>query len=196
MRRASDYGASVIDVPALIVPGIGNSGPQHWQTLWEQRHPHWQRISQRDWDCPRCDEWVAALDAALAGFATQPVFVAHSMGCLVVAHWAGRSSVPVRAAFLVAVPDPNSPNFPSAAQGFQPVPLSPLQFPSLVVSSTDDPFGSVAHAQRCAEAWGSEFVKIGSAGHINAESGHGDWPDGLRLLGRLLRSARPADRSR
>ena len=23
----------------LIVPGIGNSGPQHWQTLWERQHP-------------------------------------------------------------------------------------------------------------------------------------------------------------
>lgn len=187
---------SGIDAPVLIMPGIGNSGPLHWQTLWEQRHPHWQRISQRDWDRPRCAEWVAALDAAVASAASPPVLIAHSMGCLIVAAWAARSSVPLWAAFLVAVPDPDSPNFPSAAQGFQPVPLNPLHFPSLVIASTDDPFGSVAHAQRCAKAWGSEFVDIGSAGHINTESGHGAWPEGVRLLERLLRPARLADWSR
>lgn len=99
------------------------------------------------------------------------------------------SSSLVRAAFLVTVPDPDGPNFPSAAQGFKPVPLMRFPFPSLVVASTDDPFGSVHHAQRCAVAWGSAFVEIGSAGHINADSGHGEWPVGFALLEQLLRTS-------
>ncbi|HQY58335.1 MAG: alpha/beta hydrolase [Nitrospira sp.] len=172
---------------ALVVPGIGNSGPGHWQTLWEQRHPGWQRVQQRDWDRPVCAEWLHGLDAAMARLSAPPVLIAHSMGCLLVAHWAQWASRPVRAALLVAVPDPDGPMFPPAAQGFQPVPAEPLRFPSLVVASSDDPFGSVAYARRCAADWGSDFVEAGTIGHINADSGLGDWPAGLVLLERLLK---------
>lgn len=175
------------DIPVLVVPGIGGSGPQHWQTLWEQRHARWQRVAQRDWDRPACGEWVAALDEAITSAPAPPVLVAHSLGCLVVAHWAGRSSAPVGAAFLVAAPDPEGPNFPSVARGFTPVPCQRFPFPSLVVASTDDPFGSVGYARQCAAAWGSDFVEIRPAGHINAESGHGEWPAGFAWLEQLLR---------
>ncbi|MCC2640382.1 MAG: uncharacterized protein K0S45_795 [Nitrospira sp.] len=174
---------------ALIVPGIGNSGPQHWQTLWEQRHPDWRRVPQRDWDRPICQEWLGALQAEVTEVPAPVVLVAHSIGCLLVAHWAHRSSVPVRAAFLVAIPDPDGPLFPAAAQGFQPVPLGKFGFPSLVVASSDDPFGSVTYARRCARGWGSGFVEIPSAGHINADSGLGDWPAGLALFEGLLKSS-------
>jgi predicted alpha/beta hydrolase family esterase len=145
-------------------------------------------VQQRDWDRPVCREWLPALEAAVAKVQTPVVLVAHSMGCLLVAHWAHRSSAPVRAAFLVAVPDPDGPLFPAAAQGFQPVPSGTLRFPSLVVASSDDPFGSVAYARRCARDWGSDFVEIPSAGHINADSGLGDWPAGLYLFEGLLKS--------
>jgi predicted alpha/beta hydrolase family esterase len=183
------HNPTIDEVVALIVPGIGNSGPQHWQTLWEQRHPRWRRVQQRDWDRPVRDEWLQGLDSAMAEAPTPSVLVAHSMGCLLVAHWAQRSFVPVRAALLVAVPDPDGPFFPPAAQGFQPVPPMKLRFPSLVVASTDDPFGSVAYARRCATDWGSAFVDVGAAGHINVDSGLGDWPAGLALLERLLKSS-------
>jgi len=173
---------------ALIVPGIGNSGPKHWQTFWERQHPDWQRVPQRDWDHPVCEEWVRRLDDAIGRLSAPPLLIAHSLGCLVVAHWAHRSSASVRAAFLVAVPDPDGPCFPSTAEGFQPVPTDKLRFPSLVVASSDDPFGSVAYAKRCAVAWGSGCVEIGAAGHINADSGLGDWPAGRTLLGAWLKS--------
>jgi len=175
-------------VSALILPGIGNSGPQHWQTLWEHQHSDWRRVQQRDWDRPVCEEWVLGLDDAISRLSTPPVLIAHSMGCLVVAHWARRSSARVRAAFLVAVPDPSGPCFPSMAEGFRPVPMERFTFPSLVVASSDDPFGSVAYAQGCAAAWGSVFVEIGTAGHINADSGLGDWRNGRKLLDGLLAS--------
>lgn len=176
-------------VMALIVPGIGNSGPRHWQTRWERRHPLWRRVQQRDWDRPVLTEWLPALESALAGLAGPAVLIAHSMGCLLVAHWAQRASVPVRAAFLVAPPDPHAPAFPASARGFETVPSGRLPFPSLVVASSNDPFGSVDYAERCAADWGSAFAEAGATGHINAESELGEWPAGLVLLERLLASS-------
>lgn len=168
--------------PLLILPGFGNSMPHHWQSLWELRHPDWQRVELGDWDYPACDDWVRALDEAVAACSAPPVLVAHSLACLLVAHWAHRSASAVKSAFLVAVPDPQSEWFPATAHGFSPVPMGPFAFRSLVVASTNDPFGSLAHAEQCAKAWGSRFVEIGQAGHINADSGHGAWDEGYALL--------------
>ena len=172
----------------LIVPGIGNSGPEHWQTRWERQQPEWRRVQQRDWDRPVCAEWVRRLDEAMNRLPAPPLLIAHSMGCLVVAHWASRASSPVHAAFLVAVPDPDGPCFPPAAEGFRPIPTEPLPFPTMIVASSDDPFGSVAFAKQCAVHWGSRFVEIGALGHINAESGLGDWAGGKALLEQWLQS--------
>ena len=175
-----------METPVLILPGIGNSGPEHWQTLWEQIHPHCRRVNQRDWDGPLCEEWVSALDAAVTACSSPPVLVAHSLGCLLVAHWARRSAKPIKGALLVAVPDPDGADFPAEVRGFSPVPLRPFAFPNIVVASSDDPHGSLAYARRCAVAWGSEFVEIGKAGHINADSGLGEWTYGYTLLQKLL----------
>jgi len=170
------------DTPVLILPGFGNSGPQHWQTLWELRHPNWRRVNLGKWDAPACDDWVHALDVAVQACPSPPVLVAHSLACLLVAHWAYHSSRIPKGAFLVAVPDPKSVSFPAAARGFVPVPLVPFMFRSLVVASTNDQLGSLAHAKHCAMAWGSMFIDIGQAGHINADSGHGEWDEGYELF--------------
>jgi predicted alpha/beta hydrolase family esterase len=86
----------------------------------------------------------------------------------------------------VAVPDPQSASFPATARGFVPVPMEPFAFRTLVVASANDSFGSLAHAKQCAIAWGSSFVDIGHAGHINADSGHGEWEEGYALLQQFL----------
>ena len=166
----------------LTLPGIGNSGPQHWQTLWEQTYPNFVRIAQRDWDHPVCAEWVSVLESTVKDIASPVVIVAHSLGCLALAHWAAKSHASIRAALLVAVPDPEGPNFPAEAVGFSPLPQQKFSFPSVVVASADDPYGTLAHAQACASAWGSRLVHIGAAGHINASSGLGHWPEGYALL--------------
>ena len=170
----------------LILPGFGNSGPQHWQTLWGLRHPDWQRVNLGHWDNPVCDDWVCTLDAAVQACPSPPVLVAHSLACLLVAHWAQRSALVLEGAFLVAVPDPQSECFPATARGFESVPMKPFAFRSLVVASANDSFGSLAHAKDCATAWGSAFVDIGQAGHINADSGHGEWAEGYALLQRFI----------
>ena len=169
----------------LILPGYGNSGPQHWQTLWQQSDPDFERVQQRDWDNPDCGEWCAALDAAAKRAGAGAVVVAHSIGCLVVAHWAAGAHAPIKAALLVAVPDPAGPAFPEEASGFSVTPVQPFAFASMVVTSTDDPYGTADHASRLANAWGSRVVNIGVRGHINADSGLGAWPDGYNLLTQL-----------
>jgi predicted alpha/beta hydrolase family esterase len=175
-----------VDTPVLVLAGLGNSGPRHWQTLWGLRHPNWQRVNLRDWDSPACDDWVRALDVAVQACLSPPVLVAHSLACLLVAHWASRARATVKGALLVAVPDPQTPSFPATARGFTPVPMGPFGFRSLVVASTNDSFGSLAHATHCAIAWGSTFIDIGQAGHINADSGHGEWEEGYGLLQGIL----------
>lgn len=175
-----------IDTTVLILPGIGNSGPDHWQSRWERANPGFVRVQQRDWDNPVCDEWVGVLEQSVARAGADVVLVAHSLACLLVARWADGTRLKVRGALLVAPPDPDGPNFPGKAIGFSPMPLSSLGFPSVVVASTNDPYADPAFAERAAMAWGSRFVSIGASGHINARSGLGDWDEGFSMLRRFL----------
>lgn len=174
----------------LVVPGYLNSGDGHWQTLWEAAHPAFSRVPMPDWERPDCVAWCAALDAAVAsvaGAGSRVRLAAHSLGCLTIASWALRHGrrehvAKVDGALLVAVPDPDGAQFPGAATGFDAVPLERLPFASIVVASTDDPYGGVPIAHRCGEAWGSRCENLGARGHINADSGLGGWPQGLAWL--------------
>lgn len=172
-----------MDCPVLVVPGIGNSGTKHWQSLWQQARPEWHRLQADDWDRVVCNDWVSAIERDVARLGNDTVLVAHSLGCLAVAHWAARHARRIRGALLVAVPDTTGPAFPAdAVSGFSPVPMARLPFASTIVASSDDAYGSIAHARACADAWGSKLVEIGARGHVNADSGLGDWPEGYRLL--------------
>jgi len=169
----------------LLIPGIGNSGPEHWQSRWQLAHPDYIRVEQRDWDHPVCTEWAAALEHAAKRSGPESILVAHSLGCLLVAHWLQGTRLPVAGALLVAVPDPASREFPADATGFAPVPTGRFPCAGVLAASRDDPYASIAYARRSADAWGCEFVDIGCAGHINAASGLGDWSQGHDLLARL-----------
>lgn len=167
----------------LIMPGICNSGPTHWQTLWEAVHPSFRRIEVDDWDHPVCASWVDTIERTVRSAGQPVIIVAHSLGCLPVVEWAMRGKTDkVSGALLVSVPDPHGPNFPSEATGFSSLPLKPLPFKSIVVSSQDDPYGAPEYARRCADGWRSDFVNIGAAGHINADSNLGAWDEGMKLL--------------
>jgi predicted alpha/beta hydrolase family esterase len=174
-----------VPTPVLILPGYDNSGPGHWQSLWERAHPEYVRVQQRSWTAPVCDEWVAALDAALVAAPAPPVLVAHSLGCLTVAHHALRHRRPVKGALLVAPPNADDPTFPPIVKGFRPIPRQPLPFPSILVASDDDWHMNPEDARTLAGAWGSRFVLLARAGHINTDAGFGPWPDGERLLAEL-----------
>lgn len=171
----------------LTMPGINNSGPTHWQSLWEKADPTIRRIQVGDWDYPVCESWIHAINETVKSSGPEIILVAHSLGCLPVVEWALRSNVDgIRGALLVSVPDPKGPNFPQEAKGFNMPRLERLRFESIVVSSENDPYGTQAYHRRCADAWGSKFINIGAAGHINANSNLGEWHDGLKML-ELLR---------
>jgi len=166
----------------IILPGIGGSGESHWQTHWEKTDPQMRRFQPSDWDRPERKDWIAALEREVRLSADPPLLVAHSLACLLVAHWQRISASPVAGTFLVAVPDPRSGAFPEEAQEFADPPAGALRMPSLIVASSNDPFGTMRYARERAEAWGSDLVDIGAAGHVNGQSGLGDWPDGRTLL--------------
>ena len=184
------------DVDILIVPGWLNSGPDHWQSRWENKLTTARRIEQDDWHVPNRDEWVANIVKAV-GEATRPaVLVAHSLGVIAVAYAAQQLTAgSVAGAFLVAPGDvddtqdwpENQGNvWPAGGFGFAPVPMQPLPFPSLLLAAADDPYCSQARAKEFAHAWGANFVDVGPGGHIADQSGHGPWPDGVLRFGRFL----------
>jgi predicted alpha/beta hydrolase family esterase len=179
------------DFQVLTVPGLWNSGPLHWQTHWEGQFPDWTRVQQRDFDHPVREEWVRTLQAAV-GAQTKPVIlVAHSLGCCLVAQWvADGYGEGVAGAFLVAPSDVEAPNYPEVGRSFDRMPLARMPFPSMVIASTNDEYVSVDRARFFADAWGSELILIGDAGHINGASGHGPWPEGLDSMSRLQRQCR------
>ncbi|MDF1485597.1 alpha/beta fold hydrolase [Ramlibacter sp. H39-3-26] len=173
--------------PVLLLPGWLNSGPGHWQSRWEQLYGY-QRVEQHDWRRPLRGDWNARLeDMVLA--ATEPaVLVAHSLGCILAAAWAAhsRNTRRVKGALLVAPGDVERADLAPLLPGWQPIARQPLPFPAVLVGSTDDPYCAPARAEGLARDWGARFVNAGAQGHINAESGLGDWPQGHALLRELM----------
>lgn len=171
----------------VFLAGIGNSGADHWQRKWHERLPRSVWVEHGDWEHPDMDTWVAELQAAVWKLSGPMVIVAHSLGCLLASEWASRRHDPsMLGALLVAVPDPDGPNFPVQATGFDDTTAAKLPFPSLIVASRDDPYATLDYAEVSAKIWGSEFVDIGARGHINAASGLDDWPEGAGLLERFV----------
>jgi predicted alpha/beta hydrolase family esterase len=176
----------------LIIPGLNDSGPDHWQTLWERRYPNALRVDLGMWDDPHRNTWVNKLNLAIHRAGRPVVLVAHSLGCLTVAWWAEYERPgPDRAiigALLVAPPDVDRPGLDPRLARFSSCPRQPLPFRSTLVASRNDPFCPSRTAITLARDWGSRFADAGEAGHINADSGHGSWPEGERLLAQLLPS--------
>jgi uncharacterized protein len=172
----------------LTLPGWQGSGPDHWQSRWEQLHGD-ERVQQHDWWWPRRGDWMARLDEVVGSAATPVAFVAHSLGCHLVAAWAAHSSFTarIRAALLVAPPDLEHESAPPNLHSWRPVVRQRLPFESIAVLSNDDPFGDIPVTRALAGDWGSRIVEIGARGHVNADSGLADWPDGRCLLADLTR---------
>lgn len=182
----------ISEADILIVPGLGNSGPGHWQRRWQDKMSNAAIVDQRNWDNPEPEEWVQTLQRAIL-MATRPVvLVGHSLGAVTIVHTAqALADSKVRGAFLVCAPDiDENSDVPDAALPFGNVPRDPLPFPSLLIGSETDPYCSIERAGDLGNAWGSEFHSAGDAGHINIESGHGPWPEGLMMFTRLMQRLR------
>ena len=172
----------------LIVPGYTNSGPEHWQSRWQSKLGSARRVDQAEWSKPVREDWVQRVVEEVAAATKPVVLVAHSLGVAAVIHAAPHLRNKVAGAFLVAPPDvANKAIRPKHLMTFAPYPREPLTFPSLVVASRNDPFGTYEHADDIAAAWGALLLDAGEAGHINTESGHGPWPEGTIVFAQFLK---------
>ena len=177
----------ISDFDILIIPGLGGSGPDHWQSRWEAKLSTARRVEQRTWDSPRLEDWTSRIIAAVEGARRPVLLVAHSLGVTAVVHAA--PNLPpgvVRGAFLVA-PPADSVLVEAAGPGFTPLPRAPLPFPSVLVASRNDPFAPYEESEEISYAWGSRLLDAGEAGHLNMDSGHGPWPEGLMSLAGFLK---------
>jgi predicted alpha/beta hydrolase family esterase len=170
----------------LILPGLGNSGDKHWQTLWEGKFPEFIRVHQTDWETPECEDWIAVIDDEIIRHDPENVIVVgHSLACATIVFWHKKFKRQLKGALLVAPSDTEAPSYPKGTSGFTPMPLSKLSFPSIAVVSNNDYYVSRERAEVFANRWGSEIIEIGKAGHINTDSGYGEWEEGLLLLQKL-----------
>jgi len=163
----------------IIVPGWRDSGPGHWQSLWAEQLAGAVRVKQDDWISPVRSAWVNSIGQTILAQSGPVVVVAHSLGCIATTYLPPEVTERIQGALLVAPADPERRG---ALADFAPAPCHKLPYHSVLVASSNDPFCPVRLAGAYARAWGSDFVRIPDAGHINIESGHGEWPLGLALL--------------
>ncbi|AQV94488.1 MULTISPECIES: RBBP9/YdeN family alpha/beta hydrolase [Cupriavidus] len=187
-NRTAASRATRLEIPrhlqVLTVPGLHGSGPGHWQSRWEQQFPDWQRVEQHDWSRPSLPLWAERVSEGVMRAqrvaARGAVLVAHSFGCLATLRQAALDPVGIAGALLVAPADPDK--FGVAAL----LPTYRLPFPTILVASRNDPWMPQRTAFSWGTLWGSELVDVGNVGHINADSGLGEWPEGLALLDALV----------
>jgi|SRR5579859_772581 len=179
------------DLDVLILPGWGDSGPEHWQTLWLKENPRFKRVVQRDWINASLDEWVATLSTYVDACSSRAVLVGHSLSSILIPHWAQRNDASKIAGALIVAPTDveRRATCPPETWGFAPIPRNLLPFTSIVVVGADDPYADFKTAENLAKSWGSELVNIGKGGHINVASGFGPWPRGKELLQKLCERA-------
>ncbi|OQM76686.1 RBBP9/YdeN family alpha/beta hydrolase [Manganibacter manganicus] len=177
----------VKDADILIVPGYTNSGPDHWQSRWQARLSTARRVEQAEWSKPVREDWTASVAKAVNEASRPVVFVAHSLGVASVVQAMQNFRNRVAGAFFVAPPDVANPKIrPRHLMTFGPYPRDPLPFPSITIASRNDPYCPFPVAEDIASAWGSLFIDAGEAGHLNAESGHGPWPEGSMTFAQFM----------
>ncbi|PQA82332.1 alpha/beta hydrolase [Limnohabitans sp. TS-CS-82] len=187
---------SFISPTVLIIPGLRDHVPTHWQTLLAQQLAKVcvvPPMGRADLDC---NKRVCAIEAAMIAIQGPVVLVAHSGGCVMVAHWARTSQHAHRVlgALLATPPDfelPMPEGYPSLTMlqsgGWLPVPRQVLPFRSLVATSTNDPLGQQDRVVKLAQDWGSEIIDLGGVGHLNPAFGFGEWALAETLIARLSR---------
>ena len=184
---------AISDIDVLVLPGWKGGDSDYWYAGWIDKLPHARRVEQQDFETPTLSDWTHEVEKQILLSERPVALVGHSLGALTIAHMAEKlASLPVIAAFMVTPPQLDGPStIGPMLTGFGPLPTAPLPVPSFLVASRTDPYAHFDFAQACAHAWGSELVDAGDAGHINPESGHGPWPEGLLRFGVLLKRARP-----
>lgn len=180
------------DADILMIPGLGGSGPLHWQTRWQQKLSTAQRVEQQDWDAPERDPWARAVADMVNSSGKPVVLVAHSLGVPTAINALEYMVRRPAGAFFVAPPDLDNTDLLSPQLlGFGPYHGERLPFPSITVGSNNDPYCAADLAEGLADRWGSLFINAGEAGHINTDAGYGPWPEGLLAFGQFLGKLQP-----
>jgi predicted alpha/beta hydrolase family esterase len=195
IRPIKFWSFSMAIAPAvLIVPGLRDHVDTHWQTLLAKKLSKVKVVPPMGREDLGCAKRVAAIEEAVSSMRDPVLIVAHSGGCITVAHWALSSKYldQVCGAVLAVPPDFETPmpeGYPSIsalnAGAWLPVPRQRLPFRSLVCTSRNDPLASGESAQKLAKCWQSEIIDLGEVGHLNPASGYGEWPMALELIQRL-----------
>lgn len=177
----------------LIVPGLRDHVQEHWQTFLAQELPKSHTVAPLTQDKLSCQARVEAIEQALARIEGPVIIVAHSAGCMMVAHWAQRATRAIQGALLVAPADLETPMpaaYPTTQalqdNGWLPIPRQCLPFPCIVAASSNDPLAALERSRGFAESWGSHLVELGPVGHLNPASGYGHWPKAKVLIDELL----------
>jgi predicted alpha/beta hydrolase family esterase len=177
------------DAEILIVPGLGGSGEEHWQSRWEKQLKTARRVMQDDWAHPVLSAWQAKLSDAIITATRPPVIIAHSLGALTIAHVPDTIAEKIKGAFLVTPP---SSQFILQIAEIDPAFAAPvtrkLTFPALLIASRDDPYSSYEESEALAANLGIEIVDAGASGHLNDDSGHGPWPEGLMRFAGFMKT--------
>lgn len=177
------------EAEVLIVPGYKGAGKDHWQSRWEDKLTSAKRVAMGDWHKPIFEDWCGNLIETVNKAEKPVILVGHSIGSQVIVHSASQFKKPVAGALLVAPPDVANPNIkPKHLLTFGPAKTDPLPFPSVTIASRNDHFCDFSVAEEMAASWGSLFFDAGESGHINSESGHGPWPEGLMVFGKFLKN--------
>ncbi|GAA3996953.1 alpha/beta hydrolase [Comamonas faecalis] len=178
----------------LIVPGLRDHAPAHWQTLLAAQLPKVRTVAPMGRTGAGLNRAarVQAIEQAAQAIDGPIVIVAHSGGCPMVAHWAAQTQRPVHGALLATPPELDLPmpeGYPPLQAlsdgGWLPVPLQTLPFPSIVAASRNDPLARFAQVEQMARAWGSRLVDLGEVGHLNPASGYGEWPRAHEFIAEL-----------
>ena len=174
----------------LLVPGLGDSSDGHWQNHWLEHFPNAKKVTQNDWHQPKLNEWLLELNNTIEQTEGPIILVAHSLAVILVAHWSQKYFIPnVIGALLVAPADVDSrTHTPPETWNFAPIPVTKLKFPSILITSNDDPYINAQRAEFLAEKWKSKYLNIGNKGHLNAASQLGLWKDGQEILDELIQT--------
>ena len=163
----------------LLVPGLHNSGPDHWQSRWHLQFPQWQRMLGLPWDKPDLTVWSAKLASKLRSRRSRVHLVAHSFGALTAIAAARLQPDKVSSILIVAPADPARFGIPDEALA------GSIKVSAQLIASRNDPWMSFERAEYWSRQWQGPLFDAGEVGHINAQSGHGEWSQGLNLLNTL-----------
>ena len=173
------------------IPGLRNSGDDHWQTLWEKQFPSdFIRVQQNNWEQPNCEEWINQVENTLQQYDLEnAILIGHSVGCATIVNWFRKFKHPIKGALLVAPSDVERGDYPTYITGFIPLHLEQLPFPTIVVASTNDHVVDYERAEYFADIWNGELITVENGGHLENSIGKNNWEDGIKLLEKLKHHA-------